>query len=131
MKSAFPIQKVEPISGEPTMEWLMDTNKKIVKCTKKQDTDHGPLRFFFLVLPANVYFQITTINPGSIRQPLNTLVLEKTWPPTDRGNKIGVKQEEKGVGKLQNMNDLMIKILLGGINQEFKEDIKEGMVRST
>ena len=74
MKAVFPIQKVEPISEEPTKEWLMKTNKKLVRCVKTQGTDHGSLGFF--VLPANVYSQMTTIPPGSIRQPLNTPFIE-------------------------------------------------------
>ena len=129
MKAAFPIQKTEPITGEPTMEWLMATNKKLVRCAKTQAKDHGPLGLIFIVLHPNTYAQMTSMPVGSIMQPPNALIIraEMTTAAIE-ATKMEWSRRKKEWENCKNMNELMIEMLLEGLDQDFKEDLKEQLV---
>ena len=129
MKADFPIQKIEPISGEPTMEWLMATNKKLVRCAKTQATDHGPLGLIFIVLHPNTYAQMTTMPVGNIMQPPNAPIIRAEMNSAAiEATKLEWSRRKKEWENCKNMNELMIDMLLDGLDQEFKEDLEEQLV---
>ena len=129
MKAALLIQNIDPITGEPTMEWLMATNKKLVRCAKTQATDHGPLGLIFIVLHPNTYAQMTTMPVGNIMQPPNAPVIAAEMNAAAiEATKLEWSRRKKEWENCKNMNELMIEMLLEGLDQEFREDLEEDLV---
>ena len=121
MVAAFPVDKLPPINGHPSLHTLFKALKIITRCSQKIKSGLGSLGCLFVALPPLHYQRFTNV-PLVLLGPTPAVpqYTPKMNPVKRDATKLQCQAHKAEINNICNMNKALTSLLLYAIHPTFK-----------